>query len=264
VVWGTSSTPTVALSTKTTNGTGTGSFTSTLTSLTGTTTYYVRAYATNSVGTAYGNEVSFTTTAPCTSPTVLDVDGNSYNTVSIGSQCWTQSNLRVSKYNDGTDINLDASGGSTGTTSQTWTARTTGAYTIYANETITGTNATTYGFLYNWYALTDSKKLCPSGWHVPTDEEFTLLIQALDPSAIPSDNGQQGNNVGSKLKQTGTSLWSDNADATNVSGFTALPGGFRSGGGSFISIRNIAFFWSTSEDVINSSESFCGAPERRQ
>ena len=113
----------------------------------------------------------------CGSSMLMDVDGNVYNTIAIGTQCWTKENLKVTRYNDGTSIPLDASGTSTGTVSQTWSARNEGAYTIYENEAGTGTNATNYGYLYNWYAAngiievggSTVKNICPSGWHVPTD-----------------------------------------------------------------------------------------------
>ena len=109
VAFGTATGPTAFQSLVTRDGSGTGSYVSTLSGLTGSTQYYVRAYATNAVGTAYGSELTFTTTAagpqPCPgAPTVTDVDGNTYNTVLIGTQCWTQSNLKVSKYRNGGTI----------------------------------------------------------------------------------------------------------------------------------------------------------------
>jgi uncharacterized protein (TIGR02145 family) len=258
VVWSTSPTPNISLSTKTTDGTGIGSFTSSITNLTPNANYYVRAYATNSAGTGYGNEISFTTKAdstnvmgiPCsTTPTVKDIDGNTYNTVQIGTQCWTKENLKVSKYNDGTTIPLDTSGGMGGNgTGQTWTARTTGARTIYAND---NTNLTTYGYLYNWYAAkgistsgsSNYKNICPTGWHVPSDGELTTLTTYLGGESV----------AGGKMKTIGTAYWtSPNLAATNESGFSALPGGFRDLVGSFLYIRVNAIFWSATEnDNIN-------------
>ena len=244
VVWSTSTNPTIALTTKTSNGTGTGSFTSSLTNLTPKTTYYVRAYATNSVGTAYGNEITLTTTdsssvmgIPCPgTPTVKDIDGNTYNTVQIGTQCWTKENLRVTKYRDGSVIPLDESGGTAGNgTGQTWSSRTTGARTVYAHS---ATNLATYGYLYNWYAAVDTKGICPSGWHVPSDSEWTNLTNYLGGEAV----------AGGKMKTTGTTYWnSPNTGATNESGFTKLPGGYRGNVGIFFSIKNNAFFWSATE-----------------
>jgi uncharacterized protein (TIGR02145 family) len=241
VVWSTSTNPTIALTTKTTDGSGTGSFTSTLTNLTPKTTYYVRAYATNSAGTGYGNEISFTTSdssivmgIPCPgTPTVKDIDGNTYNTVQIGTQCWTKENLRVTKYRDGTVIPLDESGGADGSgTGLTWGSKTIGARTVYGHS---AANLATYGYLYNWYAVADTKGLCPNGWHVPIDDEWTNSTNYLGGESV----------AGGKMKTTGTTFWnSPNTGATNESGFSALPGGFRISNGSFGLIRTTAFFWS--------------------
>jgi uncharacterized protein (TIGR02145 family) len=250
VVWSTSQNPTISLSTQTSDGTDTGSFTSYLTGLIANTTYYVRSYATNCAGTAYGSEVSFTTTAasqgvPCPGvPTVTDIDGNTYNTVQIGEQCWTKDNLRVTKYSDGTIIPLDTSGGTVGDgLGEIWSSWTIGARTIYAHSQ---SNLATYGYLYNWYAAkgiattgsTSYKNLCPTGWHVPTDGEWTNLTTYLGGESI----------AGGKMKSTGTTLWYySNIGDTNESGFTGLPGGSRNSDGSFDNIRDFAFFWSATE-----------------
>jgi uncharacterized protein (TIGR02145 family) len=245
VVWSTSPSPTISLSTKTTNGIGTGTFISSITNLTPNANYYVRAYATNSAGTGYGNEISFTTKADSTSvmgipclgtPTVKDIDGNTYNTVQIGTQCWTKENLKVTKYNDGSVIQLDTSGGISGNgTGQTWSARTTGARTVYGQDT---SNIAIYGYLYNWYAVANIKGLCPSGWHVPNESEWsTLMTNYLGGETV----------AGGKMKTTGITYWlNPNTGATNEGGFSALPGGCRFNG-SFTNIRGTALFWSTTE-----------------
>ena len=230
VVWSTSPTPTILLTTKKSSGSGTGSFTTPLTNLSPNTTYYVRAYATNSVGTGYGNEVSFKTYGgPCLGvPTVKDIDGNTYNTVHLGTQCWTKENLRVSRYNDGTSIPLDVSGGTSGDgINNTWSSWTIGARTIYQHSQ---SNFNTYGYLYNgWAALgiagsTSFKNLCPVGWHVPGHNDLHSLKKFLGDSDW----------AGGKMKSTNTNLWSSvNIKATNESGFTALPGGLREFVGTF-------------------------------
>jgi uncharacterized protein (TIGR02145 family) len=180
--------------------------------------------------------------------TVTDVDNNVYNTVLIGTQCWMASNLRVTKYNNGTVIPLNNTYTS-GTVSTVWQGLRTGAYTIYGNEASSGTNATNYGFLYNWYAgkgiyktgviaSTDTLNNCLIGWHVPTDTEWTTLTTYLGGESV----------AGGKMKSVGTSYWlSPNTGATNESGFSALPGGWRNYVGSFYSIKNDAFFWSATE-----------------
>jgi len=180
----------------------------------------------------------------CGTSTISDIDGNSYNTVLIGTQCWTKENLKVTKYNDNTLISLNASGGSAGT-SGTW-AVTTGAYAIYGNQSSTGANATNYGFLYNWYAASDSRKLCPAGWHVPTDGEWTTLIQFIVPTETVSATviGTQSPNAGTLMKKNDGSFWT----GTNTSGFSALPGGYRHpASGNFIAIRSICYFYSITE-----------------
>jgi len=203
------------------------------------TTYYVRAYATNSVGTGYGKEVSFTTLEtnigmglPCPSiHLVKDIDGNTYNTVQIGTQCWTKENLRVSKYKDGTLIPFDESGGTTGDSlNETW-SRIADARAVYGNNS---QNITTYGYLYNWYSVENPKGICPSGWHVPSGLEWSELIKFLGGEEI----------AGTRLKSSGTPfLKFPNENATNESGFSGLLGGYRDIDGRFINIGYYSMFW---------------------
>ena len=206
VCWSTNSSPTVTDS-KTTDGTGSGSFMSTITGLTENTTYNVRSYATNSSGTGYGNSITFTASTT-TGNTVTDIDGNVYNTVTIGTQTWMVENLKTTRYRNGDAIPNVTNDGA-------WFNLTTGAYCNYNNDP---NNVTTYGRLYNYYAVNDSRGIAPAGWHVPSDAEWTTLINYLG-----------GPNVaGGKLKEAGTSHWiSPNLGATNSSGFTALAVGFR-------------------------------------
>jgi uncharacterized protein (TIGR02145 family) len=185
----------------------------------------------------------------CGFNTVADIDGNTYNTVLIGTQCWTKENLKVTKYNDGTNIPLDASGGTTGDgAGETWSSRTTGARTVYGHD---NTNLSIYGYLYNWYAVSDSRKICPIGWHVPTDTEWETMGDLLGGRAT----------IAGKLKQTGTTLWTTQGPGTdNSSEFTALPGGRRQefSNGSFSSIRNSAYFWTA--NPATSPSSFASGP----
>jgi len=230
VCWSTTANPTTANNT-TSDGSGTGTFTSSITGLAEGTTYYVRAYATNSAGTGYGTEVSFKTT----SPTVADIDGNVYHTVTIGTQTWMVENLKTTSYRDGTPIPCitDGSNWSAGTA---WSTLTTGAYCDYNN---TPSNSSTYGKLYNWYAATDVRNIAPTGWHVPTDAEWTTLTDYLGGLDV----------AGGKLKETGTLHWSDpNTGATNETGFTALPGGNCLSNGVFSSVGNSGNWWSTIEN----------------
>jgi uncharacterized protein (TIGR02145 family) len=192
----------------------------------------------------------------CGFSTIIDMDGNSYNTVLIGTQCWTKENLKVTKYNDGTAISLGDPGSTVFIvgTSTIWQNLTTGAYSIYDNESSTGTNATNYGFLYNWYAAkgvstngsTNYKNICHIGWHVPSDGEWTSLIQFIDPTASASVVGIQSTTAGGKLKSI-SALWNSGSPGTDNYGFTALPGGVRNFNGQFFFTSYHAWFWSASE-----------------
>ena len=191
----------------------------------------------------------------CGTSTVSDVDNNSYNTVLIGTQCWTKTNLKVTHYNDGTSIPLNNTYTS-GTVSTVWQGLTTGAYTIYANEASSGTNATNYGYLYNWYASkgitttgsTTYKNICPTGYHVPTDSDWNKLVKFIHSGAdTSSTSSTQSTTAGTKLKKN-DGLWTTNT-GTDDYGFSVLPGGFRNSDGSFFNISYYAFFWSATESA---------------
>jgi uncharacterized protein (TIGR02145 family) len=170
----------------------------------------------------------------CGTSTITDIDGNTYNTISIGSQCWMRANLKTTKYLDNTAIQ--------NVTSNTeWSTLTTGAYCNYKN---TPSNGTTYGKLYNWYAVTSKHNICPTGWHVPSNAEWNILENYLDNTIDTTAIGWAGTDIGGKLKETGTTHWnSPNTSATNSSGFSALPGGTRFDDGSFNFIGNFGLFW---------------------
>jgi len=224
VCWSTSQNPTIT-DDFTTDDSGTGSYSSSLTGLFSETTYYVRAYATNSAGTAYGNEVSFKTWIGA----VTDYDGNVYKIVQIGTQVWMAENLKTTKYNDDTSIPLV-------TDNNEWISLNTPAFCWYNNDA--ETNKSIYGALYNWYTV-NTGKLCPKGWHIPTHSEWTTLVNFLGGEYV----------AGGKLKETGTLHWqSPNPGATNETGFTALPGGLRYYGGSFYHIGDYGWWWSATEE----------------
>jgi uncharacterized protein (TIGR02145 family) len=211
VCWSTGQTPTIS-DNKTEDGTGAGWFTSRITDLEPNTTYYLRAYATNSAGTGYGSAMSFTTQQePIMSSFTDSRDGKVYQSVVIGNQVWMAENLAY--------------------------APSSGNYWAYDND---DANVETYGYLYDRETALD---VCPTGWHLPSDQEWTMLTTYL------------GENDGGKLKATGTieagtGLWEDpNYRATNESGFAALPGGFRFYDGQFTSIGYNSSWWSATRSV---------------
>lgn len=169
--------------------------------------------------------------------TMTDQDGNEYKTIVIGTQTWMAENLRTTKYRDGSAIpNV--------TDNTAWAKLTTGAYCNYNNTTSADTIAT-YGRLYNWYAFADSRMIAPTGWHVPTDAEWATLTTYLGGESV----------AGEKMKEIGTVHWLRLRNwATNESGFTALPSGFRGGFdaetgifGMFINLGNVGGWWSITE-----------------
>ena len=166
---------------------------------------------------------------------ITDVDGNSYNTIVIGTQTWMAENLKTTKLNDGTNIPLV-------TSATTWGTLSTPAYCWFNNDE--ATYKVPYGALYNWFTA-NTGKLCPSGWHIPSDAEWTTFTDYFGGLSI----------AGGKMKEAGTSHWiSPNIGATNESGFTGLPAGYRDKTSGFLNIGTYALWWSSTE--INSTDSW--------
>ncbi len=209
VCWSVTPNPTID-NNKVVNGSGTGQFISELTNLTFNTTYYVRAYAKNSIGTFYGQELTFKTLFPPS-----DADDNYYNEVKIGNQTWLRENLKTTRFQNGDLIAADK-------------------LSNYENNVSFNEP---YGKLYHFDVTQDARKVCPTGFHVPTRTEWNQLVENLGGANI----------AGGKLKSVGLEHWAPpNTGADNSSGFTALPAGRRADDGSFAALSFNAVFWSSS------------------
>lgn len=236
VAWSTIANPTISLSTKTSDGSGTGAYASTITSLLPDTTYYIRAYATNSKGTAYGDEIIYKTKPVFTIGSGLtDACSNTYPTIILNGKEWMQKNLDVCKYRNGDVIPQEQD-------MSKWNNLKTGAWCYYGNKTDYGV---VYGKLYNGYALNDPRGIAPVGWHVSTTTEWGSLKVYLGGGSI--------DDAAVKLREIGTSHWLFGTfpDSTNESGFTALPAGqvnyddIPNKASYFNGINYVSSFWQT-------------------
>jgi uncharacterized protein (TIGR02145 family) len=205
-------------------GNDTGLFLGRITGLLPSTPYYVKAYATNAKGEALGEQVDFITAG-----TITDYDNNVYETVKIGSQLWMAENLKTTHFLNGDLIKT--------TNPATLDIMSENSPEYQWSYGGNDANVQIYGRLYTWYTIMDTKKVCPSGWHIPSDNEWTILENTLGGYST----------AGSKLKETGNDHWLSpyNIDATNESCFSGLPGGNRNSNGSFFLIQNNAYWWSS-------------------
>ncbi len=220
----------------------TGEFTVDLTGLKHNQTIYLKAWATNVIGTGYGQVVIYshqesgiTFNPDLQYDNLVDIDGNQYRTIQIGSQHWMAENLKTTRYNDGTPIPHIVD-------NKDWAQLDTPAYSWYLHNEAGYKN--TYGALYNWWVVSTGK-LCPLGWHVPDSSEFDMLINQLGGEVI----------AGSKLKEVGSNHWLLSNNATNESGFTALPGGYRANSGRFDYNGFIGYLWSVTPDLVYTTRS---------
>ncbi len=224
ICWSTGTTPSVRDNTETSGG-GVGEYFVTVNGLRPGSEYFARAFAVSVSDTIYGNIISFTTPD---FGSLTDIDGNEYKTVTIGNQIWMAQNLAVTRYNDGKEIQLV-------TDSVKWTSLTSPAFSWYNNDEEVYKKS--YGALYNGYTA-GSGKLCPAGWHVPSDSEWDLLAAYLGGADV----------AGGRMKESGTSRWvRPNTGASNMSNFNALPGGLRYYDGNFRDLGFGAYWWSSTQ-----------------
>jgi uncharacterized protein (TIGR02145 family) len=210
------------------DGGGSGSFTCSVTDLDPDSVYYLRAYATNQIGTSYGKEFSFSISKML----VKDVDGNYYRHVTIGAQVWMTENLKTTRFRDSTSIPLVED-------ILNWSSRITHGYCWYNNDE--SMYKEKYGAIYNWYTVSTGK-LCPTGWHVPSESDWVVLTNYLGGTS----------RAGGSLKELGISHWKNpNAGATNETGFTARPGGYRMSTGEFGNEGIYGNWWSATTTIAN-------------
>jgi uncharacterized protein (TIGR02145 family) len=174
---------------------------------------------------------------------VQDIDGNSYHVIQVGTKCWFKENLKVKRYSNGDSIQSNLSNYLWGNTIQ-------GASSIYDT---TGVNYVPHGTLYNWFVTVDPRGVCPSGWHAATVEDWNSLITTLDMNA-DTTTSVPSLIAGGMMKATGNltlgnGLWyTPNTGATNLSGFSAVPSGFRHYGGTFDYSNKFCHFWSSEQE----------------
>ena len=254
VCWHTSPNPTIENS-KTINGQGEESFISNVTNLQANTKYYLRAYATNSKGTSYGDELVFTTFFGV----VTDVENNSYGTVKIGNQEWMAQDLRTTMYRNSNPIETNLS-------NVDWQVTFSGAYAVYPHENVIGIDSreqmlSYYGVLYNGYAVFDQRGLCPAGWRVPTDNDWSELVNYItqnNPEFSVSNVGnalkscrQVGSPLGQSCATSNHPRWSasENHFGSNIYNFSALPSGTRQTSGNYSFLGNYGFYWTSTPGI---------------
>lgn len=231
VCYGTISSPTITDS-KTLNGSGSETYNSIVLDLKPNVRYYLRSYATNELGTSYGIEQSFILNLNVSGPTSKDGSGNLYNSVQIGDQTWISKNLVTTKYMNGDDIPKI-------TDQNTWINSKNGAYCDFVNN---AAFANDYGHLYNFNSATDQRKLCPTGYHIPSKTEAQILIDFLSGPT----------SAAIMLKEVGTNYW-EKAFGNNLSGFSGRAGSWRGGDGIFYYWLKTggAWFWTSTIDDPN-------------
>ena len=259
VCWNTMPEPTIK-GDKTISNSGIGSFVDSITNLWPATTYYLRAYATNANGTAYGSVLQITTLRDSVTannilnPTlsydsITDIEGNKYHTITIGTQTWMVENLYVSKYRNGDAIPNE-------TNNSKWNALTSGAQCVYNNNTEANSIAK-FGRMYNFYAVSDARNIAPVGWHVASDAEWIVLTNYIAANLGTSTSVAQAMATSidwtesSTLGAIGCLDPNTYSSLNNFSGFCGLPSGIRSNFGDFNNVGVFSGWWTSSQNDKN-------------
>jgi uncharacterized protein (TIGR02145 family) len=246
------------------NGEGPGSFNVEISGLKANSSYQIKAYAINNEGTGYSPPMSIETPGgldpsdgkPCEGQAnVIDIDGNIYNTVRIGEQCWMKENLKVTRYRNGDPI-------PGGLPDDQWMSTNSGAYSIYYNPFVELTSeqmVAAYGLLYNWFAVADNRGICPQGWRMPSNDEWTELTDYIigmvnkggrNLKSCRQINAPVGGECSTEIHPRWVNYEVAEDDGTDIYGFSALPAGSRFGSEpSYISLGVHVGFWSSTEDI---------------
>lgn len=253
--WNSTHNPTIT-NNKTTESTNDNSFISSITGLIPNSNYYIRAYASNDAGTSYGNELTVYTYA------LTDIEGNGYHSITIGTQTWMRENLKVTKYSNGDPIETTTPVG------KDISLETSPKYQWAYNGD--EANAAIYGRLYTWFAVNDSRNMCPSGWHASTQTDWNVMINWLIENGYNYDGGttyEGYNKLGISLSDT--VLWTfsnvpgsignnDYPEFRNLTGFSALPAGTRMKTGQFLGLGSTTAWWTSTEDMFSPEWAWSG------
>ncbi len=180
-----------------------------------------------------------------------DIDGNHYATIQIGSKVWMAENLKVTRFSNGDTIPQVAG-------QMDWQNNFTPAWS-YLNNNVLYDSLKDYGYLYNFFTVEDSRNVCPTGWHVPSDQEWTDLVASIDPWYSATAIGSQSGSAGGKLKSTTTDYWTaPNTNATNETGFSGVPSSHKNSNGNFGFLGNdgVIGIWWTSTGYSNPADAY--------
>ena len=226
-------------------GTHSGAYFYQLNNLQANTTYYFKAFAQNSEGVSYGNEMQFTTLfapgGPCNQQNIVHFNGFDYPLIEIGNQCWIAKNLQTKKFKNGDDI-------TDGNFQSIWTQSQSSQWNVFS-DVLNDTNLTNdFGLLYNWRTVVDYRAICPPGFKVPSQSDWDILGLYIDPNSDTTCSSCEVNsNGGELLKDTSSTLWNPPNPANNQLGFNGVGAGSRANNGNFLNHKDVGFYWSSTD-----------------